>query len=165
MKTALASRLTREEMEVRRMKAAQALLDGASQSGVAREFGVSRTTASRWSHALRRSGPDALRRRRASGRPSRLTGEQLRAIPRLMAAGAKAFGFPSEGWTSGRLARMIELQFGVRYDPDHVGRLMYKLGIRKRTRPADRAASGGYLFSQYSPNTPRRVPEISPTVA
>jgi transposase len=152
-------------MEVRRMEAAQALLHGATQSGVAREFGVSRTTASRWSHALRRSGSDSLRRRRATGRPSRLTGEQLRAIPRLIAAGATAFGFPNERWTTGRLAKVIETQFGVRYDPDHVGRLMYKLGIRKRT--GDASATQGYTLplSRYSPNTARSVSEISPTVA
>ncbi|MCC6857477.1 MAG: transposase [Bryobacterales bacterium] len=165
MNTTLSNGLTREEMEVRRLEAARALLQGATQSKVARQFGVSRTTASRWSHALRQSGPDSLRRRRATGRPSRLSSEQLRAIPRLIAEGAAAFGFPNDRWTTGRLARVIESQFGVRYDPDHVGRLMYKLGIRRRAVPAGTIAPPAYALSRYSPKTPLSVSEISPTVA
>ena len=46
--------------------------------------------------------------------------------------GAAAHGFPSDRWTTGRLASAIEKQFGVRYDQDHVGRLMHKFGLRER---------------------------------
>jgi len=126
--------LTREEMERRRLEAAQDLLQGLSQALVSRKFGVSRTTASRWHRALSLEGVHSLRKRRATGRPSRLDRQQLAAIPHLMAEGAGAFGFPNNRWTTGRLARAIETRFGVKYDPDHVGRLMYKLGFR--TRPA-----------------------------
>ena len=44
--------LTRDEMERRRLAAARELLAGESQASVARKFGVSRTTASRWQRAL-----------------------------------------------------------------------------------------------------------------
>ncbi len=47
-------------------------------------------------------------------------------------AGASAHGFPTDRWTTGRLAMAIERQFGVRYDQDHVGRLMHKFGLRER---------------------------------
>jgi hypothetical protein len=46
--------------------------------------------------------------------------------------GAIAHGFPTERWTTGRLAAAIEKQFGIRYDRDHVGRLMHKFGLRER---------------------------------
>ena len=78
MDTAAQSILTRDEMESRRLMAAQDLQTGVSQSQVARKFGVSRTTASRWHRALNGKGVEALRKRRAPGRPSRLTAEQLR---------------------------------------------------------------------------------------
>ena len=73
MDTAAQGILTRDEMESRRLLAAQDLQRGISQSQVARKFGVSRTTASRWDRALSGKGFEALRKRRAPGRPSRLT--------------------------------------------------------------------------------------------
>ena len=69
--------LTRNEMENRRLQAAQDLQRGLSQSQVARKFGVSRTTASRWCRALTGNGVEGLRKRRSPGRPSRLKPDQL----------------------------------------------------------------------------------------
>lgn len=123
--------LSREEMEYRRLQAARELANGSSQSRVARKFGVSRTTTSRWQRALRGEGVEALRRRRATGRPSRLTPDQKRDIVNMHAEGARAFGFPDDRWTTARLAAVIEQRFGIRYDQDHVGRIMHGLGLRK----------------------------------
>ena len=51
METTLEASLNRDEMEMRRLEAVQDLLSGLTQSKVARKFGVSRTTASRWNRA------------------------------------------------------------------------------------------------------------------
>src|SRR5438874_7342259 len=69
------SSLTREDMETRRLAAAKELLTGVTQSQVARTYGVSRTTASRWHRSIVQRGFDGLRKRRATGRPSRLTAD------------------------------------------------------------------------------------------
>ncbi len=121
-------------------------------------YGVSRTTTSRWHHALTRKGVDSLRKRRATGRPSRLTPEQLAGVARMYRDGALRSGFPTDRWTTARLATAIEARFGVHYDEDHVGRLMHKLGLR-------RARELFYAASLYSPNTALSASEISPTVA
>jgi transposase len=134
MDTSAESVLTRDEMESRRLMAAQDLQRGLSQSQIARKFGVSRTTASRWYRALSGKGIEALRKRRAPGRPSRLTSEQLTEVSRLYEAGPRAAGFESDRWTTTRFAHAIQQHFGVRYDPDHVGRIMHRLGLRVRTR-------------------------------
>lgn len=126
------SSLTREDMETRRLAAAKELLTGVTQSQVARRYGVSRTTASRWHRSIVHKGFDGLRRRLATGRPSRLTADQVDAIRRMYFAGASAHGFSSDRWTTGRLATAIEQHFGIRYDQDHVGRLMHKFGLRER---------------------------------
>ena len=123
--------LSREEMEYRRLLAARELANGNSQSKVARKYGVSRTTTSRWNRALNDNGVEALRKRRATGRPSRLTASQKTQLIQLHAEGAMEHGFPDNRWTTGRLAEVIERRFGVRYDQDHVGRLMHSLGLRK----------------------------------
>ena len=126
------SSLNREDMETRRLAAAQDLLNGASQSQIARRYGVSRTTASRWHRSIVVKGVDGLRKRRATGRPSRLTRRSGRSIRRMYLDGAVAHGFPSDRWTTGKLAEAIERRFGIRYDQDHVGRLMHKFGLRER---------------------------------
>jgi putative transposase len=163
METAAQGILTRDEMESRRLLAAEDLQRGLSQSQVARKFGVSRTTASRWHRALS-GGVEALRKRRAPGRPSRLNTEQLRTSAEIYKAGPRAAGFDTDRWTTARFADAIQSRFGVRYDPDHVGRIMHRLGLRERTRARRRAVEVLYA-SRYSPNTLLSRSEISPTVA
>jgi transposase len=137
METAAQGILTRDEMESRRLLAAQDLQNGLSQSQIARKFGVSRTTASRWHRALHGRGVESLRKRRATGRPSRLTGEQRTGVVELYQAGPRAAGFANDRWTTGRFAAAILQRFGIRYDPDHVGRIMHQLGLRARRRDAE----------------------------
>jgi transposase len=134
MDTAAPGILTRDEMESRRLLAAEDLQRGLSQSQVARKYGVSRTTASRWCRALTGKGFEALRKRRAPGRPCRLSTDQLRGIAAIYLAGPRSAGFDSDRWTTTRFAEAIFVRFSVRYDPDHVGRLMHRLGLRERVR-------------------------------
>ncbi len=126
------SSLNRDDMETRRLAAAKDLLNGSSQSQVARRYGVSRTTASRWHRSIVVKGFDGMRKRRATGRPSRLTADQVDTVRRMYFDGAMAHGFSKDRWTTGKLAEVIERKFGVRYDQDHVGRLMHKFGLRER---------------------------------
>lgn len=163
METTEQLKLTRDEMERRRLEAAQDLLRGVSQSYVARKFSVSRTTASRWHRLLNGKGVESLKKRRAPGRPSRLKADQLSALVQLFAEGPTAFGFPDDRWTTTRLASAIETRFGIRYDPDHVGRLMHKFGLRGPVYPV--SAPAAYELSRYTPNTDLNRSEISPTVA
>lgn len=149
-------------MERRRLLAAQDLLNGVSQSHVARKFGVSRTTASRWSRALGVNGVDALKKRKATGRPPRLTNEQFTGIQEIYLQAPAALGFSANRWTTALMAEAIFGRYGVRYDPDHVGRLMHRLNLVP-VRPARRRIF--YAASRYSPNTSLRVSEISPSVA
>jgi len=134
MDTATPGTLSRDEMESRRLLAAQDLQTGLSQSQVARKFGVSRTTASRWNRSLSGRGMDALKKRRAPGRPSRLTSEQLTALKEMYLAGPRTAGFDSDRWTTARFADAILVKFAIKYDPDHAGRIMHRLGLRERRK-------------------------------
>jgi transposase len=149
MDTTAESILTRDEMESRRLLAAQDLQRGLSQSQVARKFGVSRTTASRWYRSLSGRGMESLRKRRAPGRPSRLTAKQLSDAAEVYRSGARAAGFESDRWTTSRFADAIFVSFGVRYDPDHVGRIMHRLGLRQRIRQRSRVAA--VVYAQFLP--------------
>ena len=140
METAAQGILTRDEMERRRLLAAQDLQNGLTQSQIARKFGVSRTTASRWNRALDCKGVESLHKRRATGRPSRLNLEQRQGVAQLFRAGARAAGFTDDRWTTARFASAIDKRYGVCYDPDHVGRIMHQLGLRPRRHTAQRHA-------------------------
>jgi len=124
--------LNRDAMERRRLEAAQDLLNGTTQAGVARKFGVSRTTASRWCRTLSGHGMERLRKRKATGRPSRLSPAQMAAVREIFHLSPREFGFDADRWTTARFACAIERRFSIRYDPDHVGRLMHRLGLRSK---------------------------------
>ena len=144
MDTAVQGILTRDEMESRRLLAAQDLQTGLPQSQVARKFGVSRTTASRWNRALSGRGFESLRKRRAPGRPSRLTTDQLADMRTVYQGGPRAAGLDHDRWTTARFAQAIFARFGVKYDPDHAGRIMHRLGLRVRRR---RRTSGDMTYA------------------
>lgn len=131
--------LSRDEMEHRRMEAAEDFLHGFSQSQVVAKFGVSRTTVSRWHRALTAKGLESLRKGKVSGRPSRLTPDQKAQIAEMFQKGDSSFGFSHGHWTAESLARVIEERFSVHYSLDHVARLLAKLGpARKSVRPRAR---------------------------
>ena len=83
---------------------------------------------------------DGLRKRRAPGRPSRLNAEQLQLVAEIYRSGPRTAGFPTDRWTTARFAGAILARFGIQYDPDHVGRIIHRLGLRERVRSHRRLA-------------------------
>ena len=161
MDTATLGTLTRDEMESRRLLAAQDLQTGLSQSQVARKFGVSRTTASRWNRSLSGKGMEALKKRRAPGRPSRLNSEQMEALRELYRAGPRVSGFDTDRWTTAKFADAILAKFAIKYDPDHAGRIMHRLGLRERRKLRRVAPEVVFTFS--NPNV--ELPDVKQGVA
>jgi transposase len=148
-------------MESRRLLAAQDLQTGLTQSQIARKFGVSRTTASRWNRTLNGKGVESLRKRRAPGRPSRLSPDQLKTLADAYQLGPRASGFETDRWTTARFAEVIFKSFGVRYDPDHAGRILHRLGLRERRRSRKVAPDVLYTFTAPTVN----LPEVQADVA
>ena len=102
---------------------------------------------------------ESLRKRRAPGRPSRLNSTQLAGVTEVYRKGARAAGFDTDRWTTARFADAIFARFGVRYDPDHVGRIMHRLGLRERTRQRNRivTTTTTVTFPQYLPEVTSRA--------
>jgi transposase len=57
-------------------------------------------------------------------------------------------GFETDRWTTARFAEAIFARFAVKYDPDHVGRIMHRLGLRERTRARRRLADVVFVEQQ-----------------
>lgn len=117
-----------EELERRRHRAMALLAEGQSPVEVARLIGVDRRSVRRWKAAHQQHGAQALRARRASGRPPKLAPRSLQQVERVLLKGAKAAGFATDLWTCPRIAQVIARRFGVQYHVDHLSRLLRALG-------------------------------------
>ena len=63
-----------------------------------------------------------------SGAPVRLSAADRQKLPGLLERGAESLGFRGELWTCARVGKLIEREFGVRYHPAHVSRILKDLG-------------------------------------
>ncbi len=99
-----------------------------TQVEIARHLGVSEAAVSQWKKKLITEGPEALRPRQATGRPSRLDDEAKQALIEILEEGALAAGFPTEQWTQARVQKVIKRDFGVSYHQNYISHLLHDLG-------------------------------------
>src|SRR5215207_10199839 len=135
---------------------------------IAEALGVTKGAVSRWLKRAREGGAEALYSQPPPGPTPRLTAEQLAQLLDLLARGAEAFGFLGEVWTAKRVAAVIAEEFGVRYHPDHVGRLLRAAGwspqkpIRRATQ-RDEAAIERWITERWPALRAKRRPRSVPS--
>jgi transposase len=117
---------TSEDLERRRRLAIELVQQGASARRVAVELGCGRSSIFRWLKRSRES-PEALAGKPHPGRKPRLDDRCLEQLDRLLRQGAKAHGWPTDAWTARSVAVLIEQQFGVRFHPEHVRKILRRL--------------------------------------
>lgn len=115
--------------EGRRLRAWELKREGWKQQEIADALGVSKGAVSQWMKRGREGGIEGLRRRIAPGAPPRLNEEQRERLAKLLAYDVEAYGFRGRVWTWARVAELIRRQFGIRYHPAHVSRLLKSLGL------------------------------------
>jgi transposase len=115
-------------LERRRRRAVDLLAQGLSLREVARRVQASASSVYQWRQAWQQGGESALAPKPAPGRPRKLTDQQCEQVLQLLLQGARANGFPNELWTLKRIAAVIQVQFGVRYHPAHVWKILRRLG-------------------------------------
>jgi transposase len=124
--------------EGRRLRAWELARHGWKQAKIAEALGVSEGAVSQWLKRGREGGQEALYRQPPPGPTPKLTADQRAALPSLLAQGAPAFGFVGDLWTNPRIAALIEREFGVRYHPAHISRLLREIGWTSQ-KPTTRA--------------------------
>jgi transposase len=130
----------RQQLQARRLRAAELFAAGAHPAEVARQLGVSRQAASTWHAAWKTEGSSALQSSGPTGPTPRLSDDQLLHIEQALLQGATAHGFEGELWTLNRIAEVIWRLTGVRHHPAHVWALLrYRMGWTVQ-RPQRRAA-------------------------
>jgi transposase len=118
----------RDWREARRQRAWELHHKGWKQCLIAEALGVSQGAVSQWLKCGTLHGGQALCARPRPGRPALLMPDQRAQLGELLAQGAEAFGFRGAVWTRRRVAQLIKDQFGISYEPRHVGRILGQIG-------------------------------------
>ena len=115
-------------LESRRRRALALVHQGLSLNAAARRIGCAASSVMRWLRAFRRHGSDGLKVQRASGRPRRLSSRNRQRLLQQLLRGPMAHGYPTDLWTTQRIAEVIERRYRVRYHRNHVSRLLAQCG-------------------------------------
>jgi transposase len=116
------------QLEKRRRRAVQLVKSGRTLSAVARQVHASVSSVFRWWQDYHRAGLRALRPKPTPGRPAKLSAVDKRKVVEKLGRGAVRAGYRTDLWTLPRIADLIRREFGVRYHPAHVWKLLTRLG-------------------------------------
>lgn len=100
-----------------------------SSSEISTLLGAPRSRVSHWLKTYEEQGVEGLMEGKRSGRPPRLTDLQKILICDIIDSGPVAYGLMSGVWTSKLIAEIIDDEFGVRYHPGHVWKLLQEFGF------------------------------------
>jgi putative transposase len=123
------SRLTKSQLEERRICAFEMLDTGFRPAEIALDLGVARQTAYEWKTVFNAQGMAGAKAKPHPGPGKNITAEQLEEFKTMILQGALVHGFPSNNWTCTRAASLIETKFGLVYTADHFGVMMKELGL------------------------------------
>lgn len=102
------------------------ILSGQSPADLSQYCGISRVTLSAWVTKVDEEGFDALREKTKSGRPSKLTEQQLKEIDLALQKPSTDQGF--NVWDGPSLREFIKTKYNVEYSERQCQRLFHKLG-------------------------------------
>jgi len=123
-------KLGHDKLEEIRIEAIRAVQTRTPPTQVAREMGLYTNRIFVWLALYRTGGWDALRAKKATGRPKRLSSPQLKWI--YLAITTKhpmQLQFPFALWTRGMMRTLIDQKYGIKLSLASVGRLLAQMGL------------------------------------
>jgi transposase len=132
-------KLSHTTLEEIRVRAVQQVQMGHSPERVIATLGFSRACIYDWLAKFRDYGIQGLKARTIPGRPTRLSGSQIKWIYNMVTLkNPLQLKFPYALWTRGMIKVLIRRKFGIKLSTNTVGRLLAKLGLSCQ-RPLYRA--------------------------
>ena len=116
-------------LEERRLGGVTLLHQGLSQVEVARRLGVTPQAVYYWTQLEKSGGSGAVKAQPHTGRPTRLTSDQIATLPDILAKGPMAYGYQTDLWTTERIADIIGREWGVRYTTVGVWKILKAHGF------------------------------------
>lgn len=147
-----------------RIKAILLNSDGRTSSSIGQELSVSREIVSKWLKTYDCRGVEGLFDKKKEGRPANLTDLQKILLCDIIESGPVAYGLSTGIWTSPIVAEVIEMEFGVKYHPGHVRKLLQDFGFSVQTptrllASADREKKEKWVQATYPSLKKRLVKE------
>ena len=106
--------------EKRRFHAVELKDMGWKQKDIATALDVSEGAVSCWLRLSREQGKEGLRSHPHTGRSPKLTNVQKQLLLDFLTRGVETYGFRGNLWTSQRIGKVIEIEFGVIYHRSHI---------------------------------------------
>jgi transposase len=125
-------------LEYRRRLAVQRVREGYSTQEVADFLGVNSSSVRRWLAAFQQQGTAGLAAQPVPGRPPKLTAAQEKIVLRWLDDCPTEHGFATDLWTAGRLAQLIDQEWGITLNQHYLCAWLRQRG--------------------YTPQKPQRVP-------
>ena len=123
-------KLSHSKLEEIRFKAVKAVQRAQAPTAVAREMGLYTNRVFVWLAAYRAGGWDALRARKGTGRPKRLSGRQIQWIYNTVTMKSPLqLKLPFALWTRSQIRVVIYRKFKIRLSLTSIGRLLAQLGL------------------------------------
>lgn len=126
-----------EQYEKTRLQGVALLKQKQPVAKVATAVGVSRQTVYNW--IKRGFGEDA--KIKPGGRPRKLNDKQRTKLRAILDKSPQSFGFQADNWTGERIARVIENQFNVEFNPKSIPQMLRNWGWEWRKPAKGKAAA------------------------
>lgn len=148
------TRISGSELERRRRLAVDRVLSGYTQQSTADFLGVSKSSVSGWMKAYRRRGDAGLTAKPHPGRPRKLTKRQEQSVLGWFSKSAADFGFATELWTAGRVAKLIRQKWNIKFHPRYLCQWLAKRRVtpqkpRRLPRERDEEAIQEWLHNDW----------------
>ncbi|EQD71227.1 ISXoo2 transposase [mine drainage metagenome] len=105
------------------------LARGVRKAEIARQLHVAWQRVWEWEKRRKKLGPQSWRDIPQPGRPPKLVPKQRTRLEVILAKGAQAYGYPTELWTLKRVVQVLRKEWGVRYTPSGVWRMLRRMGF------------------------------------
>ena len=132
-------KINRQALEAIRIRAVKRVEAGESPEVVIKALGITRPRIYEWIAKYREGGIEALKSKKATGRPPKLAGAALQKIYRtVVGKNPMQLKFELALWTRALVQEYIRTEFKVSLSEVSVGRLLKKLGLSPQ-RPIHKA--------------------------
>lgn len=141
-------KINRKALEKIRIRAVKRVESGENPEVVIKALGLTRQRIYEWLAKYREGGIDALRSRKATGKPPKLNGNQLKKIYRLVVGqDPRQLRFEFVLWTRGMVRELIRREFKTTLSEVSVGRLLKKLGLSPQVPSGEQSNETNFTCS------------------